>query len=100
MKSKGNTIHEKILRVKVSIGAIRNIIKFEELGIIVSLPINLKPSAKACKRPKIPVTLGPLLRCIEANTFLSNRVKKAIDNIMGSIKGKNLNQFKSKFNIR
>jgi hypothetical protein len=35
-----------------------------------------------------------------ANIFLSNRVKKAIDRISGSIIGKNLNQFKSIFSIK
>jgi len=64
---------------------------------MVSFPISLKPSAKACKIPHIPVILGPLLLCIEAKTFLSYKVKKAIDNIIGKIIGKNLNQ--SKFNI-
>src|SRR5689334_13372937 len=64
---------------------------------MVSLPINLKPSAKACNNPKIPIILGPLLRCIEAKIFLSNKVKNAIDKIIGRIMGKNLNQFKSIF---
>jgi hypothetical protein len=32
--------------------------------------------------------MGPLLLCIEAKSFLSNKVKKAIDNITGKTKGK------------
>lgn len=52
---------------------------------MVSLPINLKPSANACNKPKIPTKLGPLLLCIEAKIFLSNKVKNAIDNIIGNI---------------
>ncbi len=79
-----------------NIGDKINIIKLEELGINVSFKINLTPSAKACKIPKIPTTLGPIRLCIAAKTFLSNKVKKAIDNIRGNIIGKNFKKSKSK----
>jgi hypothetical protein len=43
----------------------------------VSFISNFAPSAKGCKRPKIPTTLGPFRRCIDAITFRSNKVRYA-----------------------
>jgi len=84
------------LKLNINIGDNRKIIKLEELGIKVSFSISFTPSANAWSNPKIPTTLGPLLRCIAARTFLSNRVKKAIDKINGKIIGKNFRKSKSK----
>jgi len=47
-------------------------------GIIISLTTNFKASANGCKKPQIPTTFGPFRLWIEAITFLSIRVKKAI----------------------
>jgi hypothetical protein len=44
------------------IGAIMNKILFALLGNKISLTSSLKPSAKGCKTPKTPITLGPLRR--------------------------------------
>jgi hypothetical protein len=73
---------------KVKIGDNINKKKLELLGINVSLLNNFKASAIACNNPYIPTKLGPLLRCILANTFLSNTVKKATDNKIGNTIGK------------
>ena len=35
--------------------------------------------------PKIPTTLGPFRRCIEAITFRSAKVRKAIPNKSGTV---------------
>jgi len=59
---KGITDHANRLKVNIKIGDNIKIIKFDELGIIVSFNINLTPSAKAWKNPYKPTTLGPLLR--------------------------------------
>ena len=59
-------------------------------GIIVSLNINLNASLNGCNNPKIPTTLGPLLRWIPAKIFLSNNVNKATDKIIGKTIGNNL----------
>jgi len=63
--------------------------------MIVSFNNNFIPSANACNKPKIPTTFGPRLRCIDAKTLRSNTVKKATDNKIGKIIGKNFNKSKS-----
>ena len=68
-------------------GESKKIIKLEEKGIILSFAKSLNPSAIGCKRPKNPTWLGPLLLWEEARIFLSNKVKKATDNIIPTIKG-------------
>jgi hypothetical protein len=78
-KLKGNTAYDKKLKNKVKIGAIIKITLLALLGIIVSLIKSFKPSAKGCKTPNRPTTLGPLRLCIPAITFLSNNVKKATE---------------------
>jgi len=50
---------------------------FALVGIIISLTTNFKPSAKGCKKPKIPTMLGPLRLWIEAIALRSAKVKKA-----------------------
>ena len=77
--------------IKVNIGANMNIIKLEVEGTTVSLLISLNASANACKLPKRPTTLGPLLRCMDAKTLRSITVKKATDNIIGNIIGTTFN---------
>jgi hypothetical protein len=72
----------------VKIGDNINKKKLELLGINVSLLNNFKASAIACNNPYIPTKLGPLLRCILANIFLSKTVKKATDSKIGNTIGK------------
>jgi hypothetical protein len=50
-------------------------------GIGFSFITSFKASANGCKIPKNPVQLGPFRFCILANTFLSNKVKKATTSI-------------------
>ena len=88
LKSKGIKVQHNILITKVNIGDNINKKKFELLGINVSLLNNFNASAIACNKPYIPTILGPLLRCILANIFLSRTVKKATDNRIGNIIGK------------
>src|SRR6202012_2581151 len=88
LKSKGIKVQHNILMTKVNIGDNINKKKLELLGINVSLLNNLRASAIACNNPYIPTTFGPLLRCMLANTFLSNTVKKATDSKIGNTIGK------------
>ena len=76
----------------VKIGAPIEIKVLDVDGIILSLLSNFKASAIACNNPEIPTTLGPLLRCIDANILRSITVKKATDNKIGKIIGKNFIQ--------
>jgi hypothetical protein len=62
---------------RVKLGANRNRTAFDLVGIIISFSSSFKPSAKACKIPQNPVTLGPRLRCTEASNLRSAIVKKA-----------------------
>jgi hypothetical protein len=87
---KGITAQEKRANKKVITGEKKNIKVLEEKGIIDSLDNNLTPSAIGCNNPQKPTTLGPLLLCIEAKSFLSNKVKKATASITGKTKGKDL----------
>lgn len=50
------------LIVRVIIGAIKKRILFDLLGKIISLKINLIPSANGCSNPQIPTTFGPKRR--------------------------------------
>ena len=75
--SKGTTAHEIKANKKVMKGAPKKRRILELLGNTGSLTNNFNPSAKGCKIPKNPTTLGPFLRCIEAITFLSAKVKYA-----------------------
>ena len=61
-------------------GDAKNKTQLDLVGTITSLSNNFKPSAKACKITQNPVTLGPFLRWIDANSFRSAIVKKAIAN--------------------
>lgn len=101
LKSKGIKDQHNILITNVKIGDKINKKKLELLGINVSLLNNFKASAIACNKPYIPTILGPLLRCILANTFLSNTVKKATDNKTGNTIGKFLiKSIPIKYNIK
>ena len=62
-------------------------------GTNVSLLNNFNASAIACKSPYKPTLLGPRRRCILANIFRSNTVKKATANKIGIIIGKILIKF-------
>jgi len=64
-------------------------------GISVSLLTNLAPSAIACKEPQNPTLPGPVRRCIEAKSFRSPTVKKAIATSKG-IKLFNIKKIKDK----
>jgi hypothetical protein len=70
----GITPHVNKAKVKAITGAIKNITKLACVGNIVSLVNSFTPSAKGCKRPHTPTTLGPTLNCIEANIFRSANV--------------------------
>ena len=58
---KGITAQAVKANVSVTIGAKINIILLALAGIIISLNKYFKASAKVCKSPKGPTTLGPLL---------------------------------------
>ena len=73
------------MSIPVIIGAKMNTILLDPLGIIFSLVISFKASAKLCNIPKGPTIFGPLLNCINANTFLSAYTKKATDIKTGTI---------------
>ena len=47
--------------------------------------MDFNASAKGCKKPQKPTTLGPLRRCIAAKTFLSNKVNMAIQIIINKM---------------
>lgn len=76
---KGRTAQPIKLKIKVNIGAIKNIIILELLGKIVSFTNNFNPSANGCNKPKKPITFGPFLLCIIPIIFLSARVKYATE---------------------
>jgi len=61
----------------VRIGENTNKKLLDFIGIISSFITNFKPSAKGCKKPQKPTTLGPFLLCIDAIIFRSANVKKA-----------------------
>ena len=68
------------------IGAKINIILLALDGIIISLKIYFKASAKLWKRPKGPTTFGPFLFWTNAQTLLSTHTIKAIDTKTGRSK--------------
>jgi hypothetical protein len=59
---KGITTHPIKLKNKVRLEPKINKNLLALFGIIISLMINFNPSAKGCKKPQIPVTLGPTRR--------------------------------------
>lgn len=69
--------HPIKLKNNVKNGPNKNKNLFAFVGIIISLITNFKPSAKGCKKPYIPTTLGPFRRCIEAIALRSAKVKNA-----------------------
>jgi len=69
-------------------------------GMIISFINNFRPSANGCKKPNIPVRLGPFLLCTLLITFLSMSVNKAIhNNIKITLLRKNNNFSAIKYNI-
>ena len=66
-------------------GASKNTILSDPDGIIISFVNNLIPSANGWSSPNGPTTLGPLLSCIEAITFLSKYVSNATNINRGNI---------------
>jgi hypothetical protein len=71
----GSILQLTILKIKIMIGAIRNIYESARVGTNNSLKTNLAPSAIGCNKPQIPTTFGPLRRCIAAITLRSAIVK-------------------------
>lgn len=71
----GTTHQDKSDNKNVMLGDKMKIVKFALNGNTVSLANNFNPSAKGCKSPKTPTTLGPFLHCIAAITFLSSNVR-------------------------
>ena len=60
-------------------GASRKITLLAPAGMINSLNMNLKASAKVCSRPKAPTTLGPRRICTAAQILRSARIQKATE---------------------
>ena len=83
--SNGITAHPTKLSIKVIMGASKNTILSDPDGIIISFVNNLIPSANGWSSPNGPTTLGPLLSCIEAITFLSKYVSNATNINRGNI---------------
>ena len=71
----GITAQAIIASVMVSKGAITNRMRFDPVGMIVSLVSIFSASAKGCHRPNGPTTLGPLRACIAASTLRSAKVR-------------------------
>lgn len=76
---RGKTAQPIRLKIKVSIGAIKNILILELLGNIVSFTNNFSPSANGCSNPRKPITFGPFLLCMIPIIFLSAIVKYATE---------------------
>jgi hypothetical protein len=60
--ARGMTLQLVKLSINIKIGAKINICIFECVGNIISLHINLNPSAKGCNKPLKPTTFGPRRR--------------------------------------
>ena len=60
---KSNEIATQLIKLKNKVipGANKNKNLFALFGTITSFIISLKPSAKGCKNPQNPTTLGPFL---------------------------------------
>jgi hypothetical protein len=56
---KGTLAQAMVLQTKLIMGAIKKTSKFAFVGIRGSFTSSLRPSAKGCKRPTKPTTLGP-----------------------------------------
>ncbi len=74
----GKKLQLKKAKNKLNIGAKKYKKKFAFAGTTISLIINLKPSANACRTPQYPTRVGPVRRCNDASSFRSATVKKAI----------------------
>ena len=64
--------------------AVIQITLYELEGIIISLKIYFKASARDCSKPNGPTTFGPLLFCTKAQTRLSNHTIIATDTKTGT----------------
>ena len=58
----GITAHPTRLNMIMANGAIKKTTVLDLLGITISLHNSFSPSAKGCKRPNKPTTLGPRRR--------------------------------------
>ena len=83
---KGITAHDIRANVIVTIGAKIKITLFELDGIIISLNIYLRASARDCSNPNGPTTLGPCLFWTNAQTLLSSQTIIATDTNTGTSK--------------
>ena len=61
---------------------------FELAGIIISLKIYFRASARDCSKPKGPTTFGPCLFCTKAQTLRSNQTIIATETKTGINKNK------------
>lgn len=59
---KGTTAQPNTLKTNVKYGLNTKSRALARFGIIISLIINFKPSAKGCSKPQGPTTLGPKRR--------------------------------------
>ena len=80
----GITAHAIKARTKVTIGAIKNTTLFAPVGTMVSLSTILMRSAKDCRRPKGPTTLGPRRSWAAAITLRSAQTRYATTISSGS----------------
>src|SRR5665213_164281 len=76
----GITAQAPKARVKLTRGASRKTTLSAPAGTTISLRTNFRKSAKDCKRPKGPTTLGPLRICTPAQILRSASSRKAKDN--------------------
>jgi hypothetical protein len=79
--SSGTTAQAAKASVAETIGASRKITLFAAAGMIGSLNMNFMASAKVCRRPKAPTTLGPRRICTAAQILRSARIQNATDTI-------------------
>ena len=85
---KGITAQAIKAKVIVIIGARIKIILFELAGIIISLKIYLRASARDCNNPNGPTTFGPCLFWTHAQTLLSSQTIIATETKTGISKNK------------
>ena len=85
---KGMTAHATKASVIVTIGAKIKIILFELAGIIISLNMYFKASAKDCSNPNGPTTFGPFLFWTKAQIRLSNHTIIATETKTGNKRNK------------
>ena len=84
----GITAQATKAKVIVTIGAKMKITLLELEGIIISLKMYFKASAKDWNKPNGPTTFGPLLFWTKAHTLLSNQTISATATKIGTSKNK------------